>query len=136
MSRKDIFHDTVVNALKKDGWTILSEQVTLRFGDRRFWIDLRARKESSIILIEVKSYYNIDSPIDFLKQALGQYLLYRAILEKTEQDEPLYLAVPEQAYKDIFSEELGTFLIQHYQLNLVVYDVDSEEILQWITTNS
>ena len=44
-------------ALIKDGWTILSEQVSLKMGKRQFWIDLRAIKNNTelVILIEVKA---------------------------------------------------------------------------------
>jgi XisH protein len=42
---KDRYHDTVKHALFKDGWTIVDEQVKVRIGRRRLWIDLRASKK-------------------------------------------------------------------------------------------
>ena len=43
MPAKDKYHDTVINSLKKEGWTVISDQVTLRIGDRRLWIDLKVQ---------------------------------------------------------------------------------------------
>ena len=98
----------MVNALQKDGWSIDSEQVTLHIGERRLWIHLCAqRQDNNIILVEVKSYDNINSPVLVLQQALGQYLMYRAILEENHAPEPLYLALPEQANIEILNSRIG-----------------------------
>jgi hypothetical protein len=133
MPAKDKFHDVVVNALKKDGWLILKEQMSLRIGERRLWIDIQAENEANqIILVEVKSYYNIDSPVDFLEKILGQYMLYRDILDEKGQTESLYLAIPEQAHKDLFEKEIGKLVLRNHSLNLLVYNVEREEIVLWI----
>lgn len=132
MPAKDKYHDIVISALQKDGWTIDSEQVTLHVGERRLWIDLRARnQERDIILVEVKSYENLNSPVLFLQQALGQYLMYRAILEENNPPERLYLAVPEQANIEIIQSNLGQLIIARYKVDLIVYDLKREEILEW-----
>jgi hypothetical protein len=123
----------VVAALKKDGWLVLKEQVSLRIGERRLWIDIEAEnKAEKIILIEVKSYHNVASPVDFLEKILGQYLLYRGILDDRGQTEPLYLAIPKQAHTDIFEKEIGKLVLKNYSLNLLVCNLDTEEIIQWI----
>lgn len=56
MPAKDNYHDCVVHALIKDGWTITDEQFPVRVESRRLWIDIRAIKNNgeSIILVEEK----------------------------------------------------------------------------------
>jgi XisH protein len=58
MPAKDRYHDVVVRALQKDGWTILAEQVALSMPTRRVWIDIRASKNAGAIaiLVEVKGF--------------------------------------------------------------------------------
>lgn len=126
----------VITALRKDGWLIVTEQVTLHIGKRRLWIDLRVRhEERNIILVEAKSYENVDSPVNFLQHTLGQYLMYRAILENDRHPEPLYLAVPEQAYIEIIQTPIGQLMVEKYKINLIVYDVDNEVIIEWMNNS-
>jgi predicted RecB family endonuclease len=58
---KDRYHDTVVRALQKAGWTVTAEHCFIRLEERRLWIDIRAEKESEslAILVEVKGFENI-----------------------------------------------------------------------------
>jgi hypothetical protein len=58
MPAKDRYHDTVVRALVKDGWSITGEQVELVADERRVWVDIEAAKEveALIILVEVKGF--------------------------------------------------------------------------------
>lgn len=109
MPAKDGYHDTVVRALSKGGWTIVSEQVALILEERRLWIDIRAAKESenAIILVEVKGFERAPSPVEYLANATGKYALYQAVLDYLGIDIPLYMAVPEAAYHGILSEEIG-----------------------------
>jgi XisH protein len=67
-----------------------------------------------------------------LENALGQYILYRNILEETEPDRLIYLAIRKLTYQEIFSEPIGTLVIQKSNLNLLVFDEEKEEIIQWI----
>jgi ribulose bisphosphate carboxylase small subunit len=74
MPAKDRYHDTVVRALIKDGWTIASEQVRLRVPGRRLWVDIRAVKaDASVsILVEVKGFENAPSQVEYLAGAVGK----------------------------------------------------------------
>jgi hypothetical protein len=64
MGRRDIIHESVKEALIKDGWTILKDplSITVDNGDRRVEIDLSAEKiliatkETEKIAIEIKSF--------------------------------------------------------------------------------
>ena len=42
MPAKDFYHDTVKNALVKDGWTITHDPLMLRWGKKDMFIDLGA----------------------------------------------------------------------------------------------
>jgi hypothetical protein len=55
---KDRYHDTVIRALHKSGWTLITEQVAIIVEDCRPWIDIRASKqtENMAILVEVKGF--------------------------------------------------------------------------------
>ena len=44
MSAKDIFHETVKQALVKDGWAITSDPLTIRIDRVKLEIDLGAEK--------------------------------------------------------------------------------------------
>ena len=44
MPAKDIFHNTVKNALQKDGWTITHDPLSIRFGKVELYVDLGAEK--------------------------------------------------------------------------------------------
>lgn len=134
MPAKDRYHDTVVNALRKAGWSHIDEQIGIILEDRRLWIDIRARKEAKqlAVLIEVKGFENKPSPVEYLAQSIGQYTLYRAVLNYLRIDLPLYMAVPEAAYRGILSEEIGKQTLKHGGVRLLVFDPVREEILEWI----
>ena len=44
MPARDKFHDSVRNALIKDGWTITDDPLTLKFGETELYVDLGAEK--------------------------------------------------------------------------------------------
>jgi hypothetical protein len=134
MPAKDIYHDAVVRALRKEGWVILNEQYTLALDKRRLWIDIRAGNENirRVILVEVKSFYQVASPVEAMASAIGKYLLYRAIMTIKGIQEELYLAIPKHAYDGIFSEKVGEALLNQVQVRLIVFDTAKEEISQWI----
>ena len=40
MAQRDIYHNTVVNALKKVGWTITHDPLIIPFGGQNLFVDL------------------------------------------------------------------------------------------------
>ena len=134
MPAKDRYHDTVIRALQKAGWTLITEQVAIIVNDRRLWIDIRASKqtENMAILIEVKGFEGMPSPIEYLANATGKYAMYRAALDYLKMDLPLYMAVPDAAYRGILSEEIGKQTLKHNKVRLIVFDPKHEEIITWI----
>ena len=49
-----------------------------------------------------------------------------------EEKRRLYLAVRDDVYLDIFSEPIGRIFIENNQLNIIVFDPVTEEIVKWI----
>ncbi|MCI0381178.1 MAG: XisH family protein [Gemmataceae bacterium] len=137
MPARDTYHDTVRNALVKDGWTITDDPLRLKWGDRDFFVDLAAerilvaaQKGGTRIAVETKCFLG-DSPMTDLQRALGQFVLYRSILEKQEPGRALFLAVPLDA-AEIFDEPIGELVIAQVAVQLMVFDVEKEEIMRWI----
>lgn len=83
------------------------------------------------IAVEIKSFTGISQATE-LEKALGQYILYRNILEENEPDRLLYLAIIEDIFKEIFSEPIGDLVVKKNQIKLLVVDEESEVITQWI----
>ena len=138
MPAKDIYHDDVKISLEKDQWAITNDPLKLTIGSRSLYIDigadklLAAEKQQQKIAVEVKSFIG-SSPINDLENALGQYIIYQDILKLTDPERILYLAVREEVYNDLFTEEIGKLLLDNKRLKLIVFNPDTQEIIRWIT---
>jgi hypothetical protein len=137
MARRDIYHDTVKRALQKDGWTITHDPFPLQIGKKRLSADLGAERLISAekglqkIVVEVKSFVG-QSDVKDLEQALGQYVLYRQILNEMGIERSLYLAVSRPTFNSVFTIELGQVLLKNQIIRLIVFDEGSEAITLWI----
>ena len=136
MPAKDTYHDAVRSALIKDGWTITDDPFRLVLGERDFYVDLgaervvAAEKAGRRIAVEIKSFLGA-SQIRDLELALGQFLLYRSILEEQDPDRVLFLAIPDEP-AGILDESVGKLLIAKQLVQAMVFDPQKEEILRWI----
>lgn len=137
MPARDIYHNTVKTALEKDGWTITHDPFPLQIGKKRLSADLGAERLISAekglqkIVVEVKSFVG-QSDVKDLEQALGQYVLYRQILNETGIERDFYLAVSRLTFNSVFTIQLGQILLTNQIIKLVVFDDESEAIVQWI----
>lgn len=137
MPARDIYHDVVKIALIKDNWIITNDPLTIQYGSKDLFIDLgaekllAAQKQNRKIAVEIKSFVNPSQMVD-LERAVGQYIVYRDILEETEPDRSLYLAIPTLAYRDVFSEPLGNLIARKNNVNLLVFNYLTQEISRWI----
>jgi hypothetical protein len=137
MPAKDIYHDTVRRALINDGWTITHDPLRLQWGFKDMYVDLgaerlvAAEKGERRIAVEVKSFIG-SSEIEDLKDALGQFVLYRTVMAKTEPDRELYIAVRQAIYVELFEEPIGHLLVETEQIGLAVFDPAKEVIVKWI----
>ncbi len=136
MPRKDLYHQTVVTALEREGWTVTDDPLRLAYGGRNLYVDLGAErllgaiKESRIIAVEVKSFVG-SSDLTDLEMAIGQYNLYRDVLLEQEPERQIFLAVPRYAYDTTFADRLGQLVIKQQRLRLIVFEAE-ESPLQWI----
>jgi hypothetical protein len=67
-----------------------------------------------------------------LKDAIGGFVLYRAVMSRLEPDRMLYLGVRDTVFTDLFEEPIGKLLRESENLNLLVFNSDTERITQWI----
>jgi hypothetical protein len=72
MPARDLYHDTVVEALKADGWTITHDPYHVAYGNRNLYIDLgaeratiAAEKNDRKIVVEIKSFLSVSAVNDF-----------------------------------------------------------------------
>ena len=137
MPRLDIIHDAVKNALMKDGWKITDDPYIIQYRRTILYADLgaerpiAAERNGQKLVVEAKSFVGA-SKIQDLKEALGQYDIYRYLLEATAPERKLYVAVSAVAYKSFFNQDVIQLILTRHQLPLIVVDVEAEEITQWI----
>ena len=137
MPAKDIYHETVKNALIKDGWQITAENLQLPWGGTRAFIDILAdevfvaEKEGRKIAVEVKSFIGKSNLSEFEK-AVGQFIIYRFAMRREDAERELFLAVGEKIYNKLFLHPDVIELIEAENLRIIVFDESKEVIVRWI----
>ena len=137
MPKLDIIHNAVKNALIKDGWLITNDPYVIQYRRTVLYADLGAERPIAVerngqkLVVEVKSFIGA-SKIQDLKEALGQYDIYRYLLEETAPDRKLYIAISKVAYNTFFTQDVTQLILNKHQLAIIVVDIETEEILQWI----
>lgn len=137
MPRKDLFHEIAKHALIADGWQITHDPLHAKFGSAEIYVDLGAErllgaeKEGLFIAVEVKSFVGASWLTDF-HLAVGQFMNYRLVLQKTDPQRTLYLALPEDIYYSLFETPFGQAARESYGLKLIVVDDLEEVITKWI----
>ena len=63
-----------------------------------------------------------------LEQAIGQYVLYRLLLNKVDPKRKIYLAITDTVYDEIFSEPVGEFVVHELPMRLIVIDSEKTEV--------
>jgi hypothetical protein len=146
-ARDVVLHDLVREALGKDGWKITDDPYVISYGERFLFVDLGATESRSLgpaqgslvgaeregdrIVVEVKQFKS-RSVIADLEQAIGQYVLYRLLLNKVEPERQIFLAVSDVVYDEIFGEPIGELVIEDLPLQLLVIDTKTATVKQWI----
>lgn len=137
MAARDAFHEAVKQALIKDGWTITDDPLLVRFGTVDFYVDIGAEKivaaakDGVQIAVEIKSFLG-PSIVSEFHTALGQFLNYRFALQEKEPSRVLYLAVPIDIYQTFFALDFTRGIIAQYQVKLLVYHPETQEVRQWV----
>jgi hypothetical protein len=124
--------------LIKDGWNITHDPLILGFGKRDLYVDfgaelpICAEKEGRKIAVEVKSFIG-KSDINDFKNAIGAYVVYETILQKKEPERVLYLAIEKNTYDGIFTEAIGTVVVEELKIRLLLFDDSKEVIVKWLS---
>jgi hypothetical protein len=138
MPARDLYHDAVRNALLKDGWTITHDPYRLSFGPRDVFVDLGAERMIGAergherIAVEIKTFLGPSEMHDF-ELALGQYVFYRTLLEETDVERHLYLAVPVAVTRTLFEEAITRPALEKLAIRVIAFDVQREVIVAWKT---
>lgn len=137
MPARDTYHDAVKNALLKDGWSILADPYFLEYEDANLFADLFAEKTLLVeqnerkIVVEIKSFKS-PSPMKDFQNALGQYLLYRDLLDFANKNYDLYLAVINTVFDTFFQRKSIQAVIKRHQIKFIVFNNQEEAIVSWI----
>lgn len=136
MPRLDNCHPIVVRALEKAGWTVNDAPFKVKRLNRQIYIDVEASRRANgsrqqILLAEVKCFPDTSSITTELYTAIGQYLIYQAMLAELSIEIPLYLAVPEETYKNEFDSVVQR-AINECKMKLLIVNLEAERIIQWI----
>jgi hypothetical protein len=138
MPAKDLYHNAVKNALIKDECLITDDPYIIKYEDAELYADLAAEKpiaaerQGQKIVVEIKSFVGKSMMYDF-HGALGQYIVYRDLIQLTDPKSILYLAIDDIVYETFFQRQSIQVITRRNQLRLIVVDTDKEIILQWIT---
>ena len=139
MPAKDIYHDAVKNALIKDGWTITADPYPLEYEDVELYPDLAVEKfisetqKQRKIIIEIKSFISLSLMKDF-ELALGQYILYRDLIQLSQDEyQEIYLAIKNEIYDTFFQRKSIKAVVKLNQVALLVINTEKEEIVEWIS---
>ena len=135
MPAQDTCQPEVIRALQKDGWTVAEKGPTISVGRRRAFIDLQAARKvngsrEQIILLEVKCFPDKESTTEALYTAIGQYLIYRAMLIELGQILPLFLIVPEDMMSQVF-DLAAQRVVQESRINMAIVNLELEEVVEW-----
>ncbi len=137
MPQKDAYHDSVRNALEKDGWTITHDPFTIRLEDVKFYVDLAAERtiesegEIRKVAIEIKVFGGLSFLNEFEK-AVGQYLIYKQFLGDLFPERILFLAVSIDVFEESFSLPSIQAVVIKQEIKLLVFNPETEEITKWI----
>ena len=142
MPPRDTIHQIVKQAIIKDGWNITDDPYVISYGDRFLFVDLGiegqfigAERQDSRIAVEIKEFRGRSAIAD-LEQAIGQYVLYRLLLNKVDPRREIYLAISDVTYKEIFNEPIGEVVIRDLPMQLLVVDVEKVKVKLWIPPHS
>lgn len=137
---RDIYHHAIKNALIKDGWTIVADPYPLEYEDVELYPDLAIEKlisETQIqrkIIVEIKSFVSLSQIKDF-EMALGQYILYRDLIELAQDEyNEIYLAIKDEIYNTFFQRKSVKAVVKRNHIFLVTVNIEKEEIKKWINS--
>jgi len=136
MSARDRYHEEFKTALENEGWIVTDDPLIVQLGVIKVKIDLAAERliiaerGDERIVIEIKTFGHLSFITD-LQDAVGQYMCYQFMLDKTNSDRILYLGVPTKVY-DRYEDEPILEIFEALNISLILYDPETENIDKWI----
>lgn len=136
MPAKDIYHESIIIALKREGWKITDDPLVLKSGGVRLMIDLGAEqmigaeKGSEKIAVEIKSFVAF-SIVQAFHEAIGQYRNYESVLRKEETNRILYLAVSSEIYQIFTQKPFFKERLEEEKVKLIVFNTETNAITTW-----
>jgi hypothetical protein len=132
----DQCHEQVIHALQKDGWKLEKSPAKLSLPPRLIYVDLLKSRGSNdthkeIALVEVKCFPDEDNTTRDLYTAIGQYLVYRAMIMELEMALDLYLSIPSTIYQAIFDKPVERVMAES-RIKLVIINLVDEEVVKWL----
>ena len=85
------------------------------------------------ILVEIKSFLGRSFIAD-LQAAIGQYVMYRNVIQAQGLEFELYLAISEKVHEGKFQSPLAQLIIEENRVNLLVFSADQEIVSAWINS--
>jgi hypothetical protein len=136
MAAVDKCHQQIVRALEKDGWTVAAQSPRFVVDSRLIIIDIQAERKSNglkvpLMFVEVKCLSDRSAATTAIYVALGQYIVYRALLQELNELSPLYLAVPKAEFEEIGDVSIMRAVLDN-SVRMVIVDLDEERIERWI----
>jgi hypothetical protein len=136
MPALDKCHDQVVSAFRKEGWVDVKSPLVIDIEDRRAYIDVlftrgtNGRREN-LLVVEIKCFGDENTITTEIYTSLGQYQIYRLLLERARLNYPLFLAVPKHIFEQKF-DRIVLEMLANARINVVIVDIEIEEIVQWM----
>ena len=133
----------IVRALQRAGWVVTDQPLTIRADTGRLgyiYADLRLQQNvtdgDAIVVVEVKCFESADRFLDDFYRAVGQYIVYRNAIRLQGETIPVYLALPWIPFQRYFGSKLIQAALDDVRIDLIVVNLDTEEIVQWITSDA
>jgi hypothetical protein len=137
LSAIDACEPQILRALQKDGWAIVTKPFAIRTNKHTVYADcLLERKENGqseqVIILEVKCFSNPQADLQEFYAAVGQYQFYRAAVTANQSETAVFMAIPNQAYIRLTKDNAVNVAINQGGIKLVVIDIVSEEVVEWL----
>ena len=64
-------------------------------------------------------------------KAIGQFTVYRTVMQEVEPGRELFLAVPQMVMEELFQDDLGQLILRNNLAQVFSFDPSEEVIVQW-----
>lgn len=137
MPANDAIKPAVVAALVKDGWTITNDPYRIEFGTDDLYVDLGAERVlvgaergTERIAVEIKSFM-APSLLNEFQTAFGQFLVYQTLMEDTDPERRLFVAVTDRVFDAIHLRPALRRVLEKQAVPFVLIHLDTQEVVRW-----